>query len=660
MIPLLIAVVTFVTFLPVLSAGFVNWDDDHNIVNNPHLRKLGFEQLAWMFTEAHGGHYQPLTWLSLAVDYQLWGPDQPWGFHLTNLVLHVLTTLSVYLLAVRLIALGQGSATYQPDSALRVAAAVAALLFAVHPLRVESVAWVTERRDVLSGLFFVLSILVYVKAARSFHDGHPHSAWYALSIILCALSLLCKAYAVTLVGVLIVLDIYPLRRFWRHRVRVLVGKTPFLMLSIVFGYLAIWSQEQAGALYSLKEYDFAGRIAQALYGHAFYLGKTVLPISLGPLYNLPSRVMLVGPLLSIGLVIFCAVAVAAVLLYRRFKFFLLGWGWYVIVLLPVSGLLQSGTQLAADRYTYLSCIGWAIAAGAVLHRLLLRSRQSAMRTTLTVGMAGVVLSIVAVLCWRQAGVWHDSETLWRQGVAVSPYSATAHTNLGDALMHKEPSVPDTAMQSYRRALELDPQDTKAYNGAAIAAMALGQPRMSLNYLRAAIRLDPQYAFAHYNLGCVLEGYKLIDEAIVQFDKAYKLDPEFSEAVSKLADLLILRRRYAEAFEVLQSAVAGFADQVYFHSTLSWLLATCPEDRLRNGARALVHADQACQLSARRDPWALDSRAAALAELQRFNEAISTAGRALALAREQGKDDLANQIEQRIYLYQTGQPYRNGM
>ena len=223
-VPLLIAVVVFATFLPVLWAGFVNWDDDHNIVNNPNLRRPGWSQLAWMFTASHAGHYQPLTWLSLAVDYRLWGLERPGGFHLTSLLLHVFTALAVYLLAARFIVLDVGPASRRPDIVVRIAAAGAALLFAVHPLRVESIAWVTERRDVLAGLFYVLTILAYLKAAQAIRDGHPQSAWYAGSIVLCALSLLCKAHAVTLVGVLVLVDIHPLRRFSHHRLRPLVGK----------------------------------------------------------------------------------------------------------------------------------------------------------------------------------------------------------------------------------------------------------------------------------------------------------------------------------------------------------------------------------------------------------------------------------------------------
>lgn len=657
MVPLLVAVVAFAAFLPVLGADFVNWDDDHNVVNNPHLHSLGLAQLVWMFTASHAGHYQPLTWLSLAIDCRIWGLDRPGGFHLTNLVLHVLTALAVYVLAGRLIALDRAAAGCHSRVTMRIAAAVAALLFAVHPLRAESVAWVTERRDVLSGLFFVLSILTYVKAVRLFRDGHPHSAWYAGAIVLCALSLLCKAYAVTLVGVLLLLDIYPLRRFSHHRLRPLIGKIPFLMLSVVFGYLAIRAQAQAGAMYGLEDYDLRARVAQALYGHAFYLSKLVLPLSLGPLYDLPARDVLVGRLFWIGLVVFVTVGVIAVLLRRRFKMFVIAWGWYVIVLLPVSGLLQSGSQLAADRYTYLSCLGWALAAGALVRRFFHGGCGSGVRVVVVTSMASVVIASLAVLTWRQADIWRDSVTLWQRGTTVSPNSAIAHTNLADAFMHEDEPDYAVALRSYRRALELAPRDAKAHNGLATAALALNQPDVALRHLEKAVSIDPRYAFAHVNLGHVLAGYERFDEAVKQYRFALDINPMFSEAASRLGDLLVERGRYAEAIEVFRSAAANMLDEPYFHGTLSWMLATCPNEMLRNGAEALEHGTTACQLTAGRDPYALDSRAAALAELHRFDEAVATARQALALARTQDLPDLVDEIEQRIGRYQARKPYR---
>lgn len=590
--PLVLFGLTFAAFLPALNAEFVNWDDNYVIVENPHLQRLGAAELAWMFTAPHYGHYQPLTWLSLAIDCRLWGLDRPGGFHLTNLTLHAMTAVAFYFLARRLIAWGSSLGHGRSDAALCFAAAFAALCFAVHPLRVESVAWVTERRDVLSGLFFVLSILAYVKSVLDWRDGHPRTGWYVASILLCALSLLCKAHAVMLVGVLVLLDVFPLRRFPAGGLRPIAGKVPFLIMSLVFGALAVHAQNQAGAFYPVAEYDVTGRIAQGLYGHAFYLAKMVLPVSLGPLYELPSRSVLVGRLLWIGLSVFVASLAAALLLRRRFPFFPLAWGWYLIMLLPVSGVFQSGVQLAADRYTYLSCMGWALAGGALVGGLGHTRPGSSRRLVRAAVPAGLVIAALAALTWRQSTFWQDSTSLWRRGTAVSPDSAIAHANLGDALMHDTPPDYPAALQSYERALDLDPRDAKAHNGAAGAAMALNRPDAAVTHLERAVQLDPQYALARLNL--------------------------------------------------------------------AWMLATYPESRLRDGVRALAHAETACRLTDHNDPRALDALAAALAELHRFDEAVAAAQRARSLARSQGREPLAAHIEHRILLYQAGRPYRMGM
>ncbi|MCP4593761.1 MAG: tetratricopeptide repeat protein [bacterium] len=663
LIVLVVAAATLTAFFPVLHAEFVNWDDDHNVVNNPHIRGLGWAELGWMFTAVHAGHYQPLTWVSLAVDYQLWGLERPGGFHLTSLMIHAFTAVAVYFLARQLLLQAFGGGSLGQSTAwpahVEVAAGISALLFAVHPLRVESVAWVTERRDVLGGLFFVLSLYAYVRAVRMSPSGHPHTGWYAAAIGLCGLSLLCKAHAVTLVGVLVLLDVFPLRRFGHHRWRPLVGKLPFLLLSVAFSLRAFQAQDKAGAMYSLDQYDFVARVSQALYAHAFYLSKLVIPVSLGPLYELPERDVLVGSLCWIGLLSVLATVGVGLWLRRRFGWFLLAWGWYVVVLLPVSGFFQSGSQLTADRYTYLSCIGWTIALGALAGGAIVRGR-SAWVFRLVVSVAVVVIVGFGALTWRQAGVWRDSVTLWQRGIAVSPDSAIAHTNLGDALMHTQEADPEAALECYERALALDPRDAKAHNGMAAAALAQDQPDRALQHLQTAVLLDPQYAHAHFNLGYILTGYSRFEEALIHYRAAARLAPKFSDAAAKLADLLIELGRHAEAVEVLRSALTHLPGRAYFHSTLSWLLATCPDEQIRDGDEALVHANEALRLSGGGDPWGLDSRAAALAELLRFPEAVAVARSAVSAAHARGLESLAEQIENRVALYQRGQPYRIGM
>jgi Flp pilus assembly protein TadD len=650
--PALVACLTFAAYLPVLQAEFVNWDDDHNIVNNPHLRGVDLEHIVWMFTASRGGHYHPLTWLSLATDRLVWGLENPGGFHLTSLLIHTGVALAVYVLALRLLTLISPSRAAWAHPA----AAFAALLFAVHPLRAESVAWVTERRDVLAGFFFVLSVGAYVKACTP-RSVPPHSGWYVGAILLCALSLLCKAHAATLVGVLLLLDVYPLGRLRAHPFRALIDKIPFILLGAVFGWRAVVAQAEAGALYPLEEHDLVGRVAQGLYGHAFYLVKTLVPLSLGPLYPIPERSALVGRLLGFGVLAMVLVPLLGVLLRRRFPPLLWAWAWYVIVLLPVSGLMQSGLQVAADRYSYLSCLGWAIAGGALFERWLVHVSDRRARLATAGAVASMLTAVLVVLTWRQAAFWRDSVSLWQRGTTVAPRSAVAHANLGDALMHGRDPNHEAALQSYRRALELDPADAKAHNGAAGAALAMGRAEVALEHLEKAVLLDPTYAFARYNLGFVLAGYRRLDEAIVQYRAALRITPGFADAARRLAELLIEQGRYANAVEVLRETTTGAPTDPYVRSMLAWLLATAPDAEIRDGGEALTFAEAARQLSADQDPWVLDSHAAALAEAGRFDEAVRTARAAQAAAEARGLSSLWREITERVELYRSGRPFR---
>jgi len=284
----LIAAVTATSFLPVLGDGFVSWDDPKNFVDNPHYRGLGPAQLRWMFTTLHMGHYIPLTWVTLGLDYLLWGMN-PAGYHLTNLLLHTATALSLYLLALRLLRLALPAGTAEAD--LRVGAAAAALLWAVHPLRVESVAWLTERRDVLSGLFYVTAALAYLTAAGpDAGDRVRRRRWYWASLALFAASLLSKSITVTLPVTLLALDVYPLRRLggpsgWR-RWDVWLEKAPFFAIAGLVSVVAFVALLPLGNAHSLRELGVLQRTVLSVYGLAFYLFKTVVPLDLSPLYLL--------------------------------------------------------------------------------------------------------------------------------------------------------------------------------------------------------------------------------------------------------------------------------------------------------------------------------------------------------------------------------------
>src|SRR6059036_624983 len=407
LVPVLIALVTFAAFLPTLQNQFVNLDDNDNFLDNPHYRGLTWTHLRWMWT-THQGHYIPLTWMTLGLDYLLWGMN-PVGYHLTSLLLHAANAVAFFFVDRRLLTLALPSLS-ERGHALAVSAGFAALVFAIHPLRVESVAWVTERRDVLSGLFYLSAILMYLRACER---GARGRGWYWAAVGLFAGALLSKSMVVNLPFVLLILDVYPLRRlggfvgWWSEPARrIYIEKIPFVLLAAAASAIAVMAQSSVHAAASLAQLSLPGRLVVSAYGLGFYLWKMVVPVNLSPLYELSSTVdpWATPFILSYGVVV--AITALALALRRRVPGLPAAWVAYVVVLLPVLGILQSGPQIAADRYTYLAGLGGAILAGAGL--------LSCWRTKrfLIPGCAVCVVVGLGVLTWDQVQVWHDSGKLW--------------------------------------------------------------------------------------------------------------------------------------------------------------------------------------------------------------------------------------------------------
>src|SRR5438034_7059139 len=343
LVPVLIALVTFIAFLPTLRNQFVDWDDFKNFLDNPYYRGLAWTQLRWMWT-THLGHYIPLTWMTFGLDYLLWGMN-PLGYHLTNLLLHSANGVVFFFVVCRILARALPGLS-ERGHALAVSAGVAALVFAIHPLRVESVAWATERRDVLSGLFYLLTILMYLWAYE-FRARCRGWYWLAVAVFVCAL--LSKSMVVNLPVVLLILDVYPLRRlggaigWWSEPARrVYVEKIPFVLLAGAASAIAVIAQFSVGAALSLAQLSMPGRLAISAYGLSFYLWKMVVPVNLSPLYPLPAEISLSAlPFLhSYGVVV--AITALAWTLRRRVPGLLAAWLAYVVVLSPVLGIFQSG------------------------------------------------------------------------------------------------------------------------------------------------------------------------------------------------------------------------------------------------------------------------------------------------------------------------------
>jgi tetratricopeptide (TPR) repeat protein len=558
LVPVLISALTFVAFLPALQNGFVDWDDPKNLLANPNYRGLGWTQLRWMFTTFYMGHYQPLSWVTLGLDYLLWGMG-PLGYHLTNLLLHAANAVLFYFLTVRLLSLSAPSAA--GDRAVIIAAGFSALLFAVHPLRVESVAWVTERRDVLSGLFFLLTLLCYLKAVTGEQRNFARSM--TLALVVYGLSLLSKAIGMTLPLVLLVLDFYPLRRleggpgkwFEGDARKVWLEKIPFLILALVTGIVALLAQQEAGALTSLARYGVTFRLAQAFFGLAFYLWKTLIPLDLSPLYEPPRNFTPWDfPVIFSGLVVL-AITVGLFAVRRRWPVGLASWVCYILLLVPVLGVTQSGPQLVADRYSYLPCLGWAVLAGAgllYLLRALLAGRIESGFPFFLIGLVGLVPVELGVLTWKQAQVWHDSERLWRRVLFLSPRSVLAHANLGNVFLKR--GELDVAVRYYREALRLRPEYADAHSNLGAALASVGKVDEAIEHYREALRLRPDYADAHYNLGVGLFRLGKLDEAMEHYREALRIEPDYVTARYNLGALLSERGRLDEAMEHYREAL----------------------------------------------------------------------------------------------------------
>lgn len=578
--PMIVAVVTCVSFFPALSNGFVDWDDFENLVDNPHYRGLGWGQLLWMFTTFHMGPYQPLSWMTLGLDYWLWGIN-PLGYHLTNLLIHTGNALFCYVISRRLLSVAFSISEAEGGWRLNLSAAVSALLFAIHPLRVESVAWATERRDVLSGFFYFWTIDCYVRAHSSQQIRADPRRSLRTALAVYVLSLLSKATAITLPVVLLVFDIYPLKRLpWNPRAwllpetrAVLREKFPFLVAASLFAGIALLGQHQASAFRSLDTYGVSSRLGQAFYGASFYLWKTLVPLKLSPLYEIPPNFSPWNLQIFIGAATTIIVALSLYRLRNRWPAGLACWLYYVVVLAPVLGIVQTGPQLVADRYSYLSCLSWAVLAGGMIFycQRSFKAKYGALSVSMVVpGAALAIVLVLASLAWTQTKIWRDTETLWGHVIALNPDSSIAHYNLGRYLAKHGNSA--VAISHYREALRVRPDDAEARNNLGLLLAQQGEIEASLEEFRKAVQFDPNYAKAFFNMGRVLARQGDLENAVRHYERALALSSNEFEIHLGLGRLLAARGNLDDAANRIQEALRLKSDSADAHVALARILA----------------------------------------------------------------------------------------
>ncbi len=552
LVPCMIVATTATAFLPALQNGFVIWDDDINFLNNPHYRGLGWTELRWMFTTFLLGHYQPLSWMSWGLDYLIWGKD-PFGYHLTNLCLHSANAVLFYFISRRLLEPVLHGLDRDGNLNLTMAAACAALLFAIHPLRVESVVWITERRDVLSAHFIFWTLICYFRAAASQDRGCGETRWLVGALAFYLLSLLSKAWGMTLPMLLLILDVYPLRRLdgnpasWFGPIarKVILEKAPFVVLAVIFAILAVFAQESAGAMASWERYPLSRRIAQAFYGIAFYLWKTLWPTGLSPLYESSEHLDLLNWPYLVSAVMVIGITAVLFGLRRRWPAGLAVWVCYVALIAPVSGIAQAGPQLVADRYSYLSCLGWALLAGTGF--VYLRCYCEKKRRVFGSGVLTVAVSVLIAMGFstgKQTRVWHDTESLWRHTVTLDPNSSIARNQLGNALADR--GALEEAIEQYQHALRIRPAHAGTHYNLAMALDDRGDLDGAMQHYEEAARLDPAHAHAHNNLGAILFQRGELEQAIDHFQQALSARPELAQARDNLSRALASRARTERA------------------------------------------------------------------------------------------------------------------
>lgn len=552
----LIGVIVFVCYLPTLNNGFV-WDDLRNVVENDNYRGLSPSHLYWIFTTFHDNNYHPLAWLSLSVDYLLWGMS-PAGYHLTNLVMHVLNTVLFYYL---IIALLQRFANVSDDDVfgVRASAVVGALFFGVHPLRVETVAWISTRGDLPCTFFYLLTILAYMRMVDN-EAPDQRRKWYWLALLFFMLSLLSRAWGVTLPLILLVMDGYPFRRFG-FKGRSLVSIKRILIEKIPFGMLAIWAGIQAllakqVAMISLAEHHTIDRLAQAAYGLCFYLGKTIMPIQLSPLYLLNKSFDSMALKYLMCTLLIGGITAGLFLMRHRWPWAITAWICYALIVGPLLGIVQSGMQIAADRYTYIACLPFGILVGTGLLKLWLAKQRRVLPSVVWFSILPAILvglAALATLSFRQSRIWQDNITLWSYVIQVDSTNYIAYYNRGVVYDEKEGNLTK-ALKDYSTAIDLDPEFKGAYYLRGLIYEEQREVERAIEDYTNVIRLDPEYDKAYNNRGGLFKEQGRIADALADFNTAIGLNPSSPEAYANRGMIYLAQHNLQKAFRDLNQAL----------------------------------------------------------------------------------------------------------
>jgi len=644
----IIVVLVWIVFGQTLAHDFVNYDDKTYVYGNSLVDAgLSWHGLTQAFIDTQTGNWHPFTIISHMIDCQLFDLKAG-GHHFTNVLLHTIAAVLLFFFFRNATGSGRTSSIWS--------SAFVTALFAIHPLHVESVAWIAERKDVLSALFFFLTLITYVRYTRARSLGH-----YLTMSILFVCGLMSKPMLVTTPVILLLLDYWPLQRmpdsksFWQ----LIVEKLPLLTLSVASSINTFVLQERSTG--SIAQLPFGWRLQNALVSYVTYIWQTIWPADLAVFYPHPENHLALWQVASSAA--FLLAITLFVFLFRRTRPYLfVGWLWYLVMLLPVIGIVEVGLQGHADRYTYLPAVGLYL---AVTWPIADTATASILRRKIFVASAILVVLLLSACAWKQTTYWRDSETLWKHTLAVTKENDVAHANFGMLLMDR--GELDNALSHFQTALDVRSASAHAHYDLSFALIhgdignvlaRKGRLDEAIGHLRQAIEFQPNYADAHYNLATALFRKGQLDDAIGEYRTTLSIHPNDAGTHANLGNVLVQKGHLREAMQHYENALQLEPDSVLSLNNLAWILSTTPDDALRNGARAVELAEKANRLSGENNLVFTRTLAAAYAEAGQFEDAIKTARRASEQANAQGVRDLALQIQEDVDLYRRRTPLRD--
>jgi protein O-mannosyl-transferase len=618
---LLLAGVTLAIYWPARNYDIVYFDDPLFVTDKPGTASgLNWHSLVWAMTGITAANWHPATSFSFVLTHQFFGTN-PGAEHLVNLFFHAANAVLLFLVLL------------QMTGAIWRSATVAAI-FAWHPLRVESVAWISERKDVLFAFFMLLALLCYARCAQQrakakfepqVSAGRPGTTYYSLALMFFALGCMSKAMIVSLPFLLLLLDYWPLRRMTNGEFRtanlkpLVLEKIPFFVLAFFFSALTFWIQKtHADNFAPLEKLGLMDRTWHAMLSYVQYLSKLFWPTNLAVFYPYPRtqdfyEIWLAG-LLLLAISAFCVGQI-----FRR-PYLAVGWFWYLGTAVPIIGLVQVGGQAMADRYSYLPLIGPVISLVWLISDLV---KSNSLRKFLLAPMTMVLLATCVILTRRQLQFWQNTVSLFEHTIAVTPENGPAQYLLAVGLEFE--GRLDEAMLHYRIDGEIVPQNFRAFFrlGECLKAQGRWEPAVQeYNTAIAAAATDPDVYIVHLSLADALSHLGRNEEALTHLNEALQIKPDSTLTMNNLA----------------------------------WLLATCPDTNVRDGARAIQLAEHACELTDCQMALYIGTLAAAYAEAGRFDDAIATAQKACALAKELGQQRLLKKNQELLELYSAHKPY----